>query len=99
MADEKSVLRVFPAGLRAASDAIAGDAAQVSAPPAPRTVSVEGCGVAAASCDGVFSGFRAAFSQRLSAASSALTRAADSFTVMEDGNTAAVKSVVPERTA
>jgi hypothetical protein len=98
MADE-NVLKVLPAALRAASCVIAGDAAQASAPPAPQSMSTETCGLAAASCDGAFSGFHEAFSQRLSSASSALNSAADSFAVMEDANSAAVRAVAPVGTA
>jgi hypothetical protein len=89
------MLEVLPAALRAASEAIAGHAAEVAAPYAQPAASVEMSGVAAVAMHGAFSGFCGAFSQRLSAASAALAGDAGTFTAMEDANRAALASIAP----
>jgi hypothetical protein len=91
------MLDVVPAALRAASEAVAGHAARIGSPTTGRSNGLaEMSGAAAAALQNALDGYRGAFSQRLTTASAALAYAADSFTAMEDANSAVLASVAPE---
>jgi hypothetical protein len=85
-------LHVVPAALRAASAVVAGHA-QLASPARTDGTSTEASAVAADAYADAFGEFCGAFSHRLSVASAALVNAAGAFTVTEDTNSAALRSV------
>ena len=93
MASDSGTFDVVAPALRAGSEIVAGHAAQVGSSVGHLSGSSEMSGVAAAAMHAALDEYCAAFGQRLSSASAALTVASGAFAATDQANSAALASV------
>jgi hypothetical protein len=86
-------LGAVPAGLQTASGVLSGHSTKLVTPSCQGAAATEAAGVAAVELTSAFERFSEILGQRLSSVSAALSKAAGTYTAMDDANSRAVQVV------